>query len=89
MLMLLDEGGERLIEGGGELEGRAAFLDLSMSGRWGGVISGDRVQATYDPCACGQKGPSIADTIVRYSELPGGDKITCSGTIDAYVRGVA
>ena len=24
-----------------------------------------------------------------YSDLPGGDKITCSGTIDAYVRGVA
>lgn len=93
MLLLLDEGGEHLIDGagedGGELEGRAAFLDLSMSGRWGGVISGDRVHATFGPCACGQKGPSIADDIVRYSELPGGDKITCSGTIDAYVRGVA
>lgn len=89
MLLLLDESGERLIEGRGEMEGRAAFLDLSMTGRWGGVISGDRIHASYEPCACGQKGPNIADDIVRYAELPGGDKITCAGTIDAYVRGVA
>lgn len=88
MLLLLDETGEQIIGGNGEMEGRAAFLDLSMQGRWGGVISGDKIHASFEPCACGQKGPNIADDVVRYSELPGGDKITCSGTIDAYVRGV-
>jgi len=90
MLLLLDESGEHLIEPtGGELEGRAAFFDLSLDGRWGGLISGDKVRATYEPCACGHRSPSIADHIMRYADLAGGDKIACAGTIDAYVRGVS
>lgn len=32
--------------------------------------------------------PSIRDDIVRYADLAGGDKITCTGTVDAYVRGI-
>ena len=40
-------------------------------------------------CACGHEGPTVGTEIVRYSDLPGGDKITCAGTIDAYVRGAA
>ena len=61
MLLLLDESGENLIEPtkSGELEGRAAFFDLSLDGRWGGVISGDKIRATWAPCACGNRSPSV------------------------------
>ncbi len=72
-----------------EIEGRAAFLDLALEGRWGGVISGDKIQIRLGVCDCGRRGPTIRDNITRYADLPGGDKISCSGTIDAYVRGVA
>lgn len=91
ILLLLDESGENLIEppaGGGEIEGRAGFVDLSLQGRWGGVISGDKVRATWDPCACGNRSPSVHQDISRYADTAAGDKIACSGTIDAYVRGV-
>jgi hypothetical protein len=90
VLLLLDESGEHLIEqpASGEVEGRAAFFDLSLDGRWGGVISGDKVRATWEPCACGNRSPSIHEDIQRYADTAGGDKIACSGTIDAYVRGV-
>jgi hypothetical protein len=91
MLLLLDESGEQLIEPPkhGEVAGRAAYFDLSLDGRWGGLISGDKIRATWEPCACGNRSPSIADDIQRYADMAGGDKIACSGTIDAYVRGVA
>jgi hypothetical protein len=73
----------------GEYEGRAAFFDLSLDGRWGGVISGDKISIDFSPCTCGAKGPSIRDNVMRYSDLEGDDKIGCAGTVDAYVRGVA
>jgi hypothetical protein len=90
MLLLLDESGENLIPipKSGEVEGRAAFFDLSMEGRWGGVISGDKIRVTWEPCGCGNASPSIHDDIQRYADMASGDKIACSGTIDAYVRGV-
>jgi hypothetical protein len=89
MLLLLDESGENLIEPTtDEVEGRAAFYDMSMDGRWGGVISGDKVSATWAPCACGNRGPSVDQDIKRYADTANGDKIACAGTIDAYVRGV-
>ncbi len=72
-----------------EYEGRAAFFDLSIDGRWGGVISGDRVNIQFKPCACGHRGPTIRDDIARYADLEGDDKIGCAGTVDAYVRGVS
>lgn len=75
--------------GEGEIEGRAAFFDLSMDGRWGGVISGDRIQIDFSPCACGNGSPSIRDSVVRYADLEGDDKIGCAGTVDAYVRGLS
>jgi hypothetical protein len=89
MLLLLDESGEHLIEPDmtGEVEGRAAFFDLSMDGRWGGVISGDKIRATWAKCACGRGSPSVNENIQRYADTAGGDKIACAGTIDAYVRG--
>jgi len=90
MLLLLDESGDNLIEPtmSGELEGRAAFFDLSLDGRWGGVISGDKIRATWAPCACGNRSPSVHEDIQRYADMASGDKIACAGTIDAYVRGV-
>ena len=85
----LDEPGETLLDiGRGPVQGRAAFFDLSLDCRWGGVISGDRVTMDFGRCGCGHQGPTIADDITRYADL-GGDKISCSGTIDAYVRGEA
>jgi hypothetical protein len=90
MLLLLDESGDHLIEptASGELEGRAAFFDLSLDGRWGGVISGDKIRATWERCACGNRSPSVGEDIQRYADMASGDKIACAGTIDAYVRGV-
>ncbi|ADP79536.1 hypothetical protein [Pseudofrankia inefficax] len=86
----LDEPGEQLLDTtGGEIQARAAFLDLSLDGRWGGIISGDRISIDVRSCACGHQGPTIGPEIVRFSDLASGDKITCAGTIDAYVRGVA
>ena len=79
----------------GETEGRAAFFDLSLDGRWGGVITGDKIAIDFGPCKCGSAGPSIRDNIARFADLVGpdgsggDDKIGCAGTVDAYVRGVA
>ncbi len=90
--MILNKEGDALLPfdiNGGEVEGRAAFFDLSLDGRWGGVITGDKISLDYSPCACGNKGPSIRDNITRFADLEGDDKIGCAGTIDAYVRGVA
>jgi hypothetical protein len=91
MLLPLDESGEALVEppASGEFEARAAFFDLSLEGRWGGVISGDKISVSYDTCACGNRSPSVGEDIQRYADTAGGDKIACAGTIDAYVRGVA
>ena len=86
----LNKHGDALVpSGAGKTEGRAAFFDLSIDGRWGGIITGDRIEVDFGPCACGAHTPSIRDNIVRYSDLTGDDKIACSGTIDAYVRGLA
>jgi len=90
IMLPLDVSGERLLDpGDGEIEARAAFFDTSIEGRWGGVISGDRITVSFDRCQCGHQGPTVGRDIARYSDLPGGDKITCAGGIDAYVRGVA
>ncbi|MCW1428947.1 hypothetical protein [Novosphingobium sp. JCM 18896] len=88
--LILDKSGDNLLPiAEGEYEGRAAFFDLSIDGRWGGVISGDKVSIDFSPCACGAKSPSIRDSIVRYADLEGDDKIGCAGTVDAYVRGLS
>jgi len=90
MLLLLDQTGDKLLPvSKDEMEGRAAYFDLSVEGRWGGIITGDKVSVIYGKCACGHEGPSIAREIVRYADLPGGDKISCAGTIEAYIRGAA
>jgi hypothetical protein len=64
-----------------------AALDLTVAGRWGGVISGDQVTFQFGECACGRRSPAVM-AITRYSDLPeGDDKLSCAGTIDSYVRG--
>ncbi|HUD28435.1 MAG TPA: hypothetical protein VMQ93_06150 [Novosphingobium sp.] len=88
-LPLNENGDELLPTDRGPIEARAAFFDLSMDGRWGGVISGDRIEVDFGPCGCGHASPSIADTITRYADLKGDDKIGCAGTVDAYVRGLS
>lgn len=89
LLLPLDEPGEKLVDTfSGPVQARGAFFDLSLEGRWGGVISGDRIDADFGECHCGHQGPTVGPDITRYADL-GGDKITCSGTIDAYVRGEA
>lgn len=88
--LILDKSGDALLPiQDGEYEGRAAFFDLSLDGRWGGVISGDRVSIDFNPCACGARSPSIRDDVARYADLEGDDKIGCAGTVDAYVRGMS
>jgi hypothetical protein len=90
IMLPLDTGGEQLLDAdGGEIDARAAFFDTSIEGRWGGVISGDKVRVSFAKCQCGHQGPTVGRDIARYADLPGGDKINCAGSIDAYVRGVA
>jgi hypothetical protein len=87
--LLLNWGGDGLQEpSSGVVEGRFGFVDLTYQGRWGGLISGDKVQLDFSPrCQCGRSGPTILDTISRFSAT-NDDNIGCAGTIDAYARGV-
>lgn len=88
ILFVLDKHGESLAPvSDGQVEGRAAFFDLTVDGRWGGTISGDKIRADLGACPCGRPGITVFDDITRYSDLPDDDKITCAGTMDAYVRG--
>lgn len=87
-LLVLDKEGKALAPvSDGQVEGRAAYFDLTVDGRWGGTISGDKILADLGTCPCGRPGPTVFHEITRYSDLPDGDKITCAGTVDAYVRG--
>jgi hypothetical protein len=87
-LFVLDKDGETLAPiSDGQVEGRAAFFDFTVDGRWGGTMSGDKVLAEFGTCRCGRLGPTILDEISRFSDVADGDKITCAGTMDAYVRG--
>ncbi|MGW0040202.1 hypothetical protein [Rhodococcus sp. NPDC003348] len=87
-LFVLDKEGESLApEVDGLIQGRAAFFDTTVDGRWGGTISGDRITVDTGACPCGRTGDTVLPDIVRYSDLADDDKITCAGTMDAYVRG--
>ena len=80
VLLLLDKNGNALVEKAGEIvEGRGGFFDLSREGRWGGIITGDKLQVNFSPvCACGRPGPAILDTVDRYTDV-GSDKVDCAG----------
>ncbi|MET7688969.1 hypothetical protein ABZT06_13510 [Streptomyces sp. NPDC005483] len=87
--LVLDQQGETLLNPEhGVVEGRFAFLDVSLEGRWGGLISGDRVFVDFSACGCGRPGPAVLPDIQRYGDLGGDDKITCAATLDSYVRGM-
>jgi hypothetical protein len=90
--LLLDQAGERLLGPSdgedGVVEGRFGFPDLAYEGRWGGLISGDKVRIDFSStCSCGRPGPTILDTITRFTQAGQDDHIGCAGTIDAYIRG--
>jgi hypothetical protein len=88
VLLVLDEPGEQLAPvSDGQVEGRAAYFDFTVDARWGGIISGDKIRAELDGCPCGKPGTTVFPDIVRFANLTDGDKITCAGTMDAYVRG--
>ena len=58
-----------------------------MRGRWGGIISGDKVQVEFGSGLEGVKTP-VVHAIARYADLEEGeDKLSCAGSIDSYVRG--
>jgi hypothetical protein len=85
--LVLDDSGEKLLEPRGKVTGRMALFDVSIEGRWGGIVSGDRVVMDYEPSPSGRAVPAVTE-IARYSDLEGGDdKLTCAGTIDSFVRG--
>lgn len=90
--LFLDEPGEKLVArptDGGVVTARFGFLDLLNEGRWGGLITGDKVQVDFAPtCGCGRPGPVILDTITRWAAPGEDDHIGCAGTIDAYIKGV-
>ena len=92
--LVSDDRGERLLtpaadaDAQGHATGRFAFLDLLYEGRWGGIVSGDKVTIDFNErCPCGRHGPTLLDTIARYAESGPDDAIGCAGTIDAYIRG--
>jgi len=90
--LVLDQAGERLLTvadaSGGLAEGRFGLLDLGFEGRWGGLISGDKVTVDFAPrCACGRPGPTLLDNITRWAQTGEDDHIGCAGTIDNYIRG--
>lgn len=89
VLLVLNKDGDALAEeSDGQVEGRAAFVDTTVDGRWGGTISGDKITVDLGRCPCGRPGETVLPNIVRYSDLGDDDKITCAGTMDAYVRGL-
>lgn len=88
--LILDKEGEKLInQPEGIVEGRFAFFDALTEARWGGVITGDKVEVDFSRCPCGRDSPSVL-SVMRYTDLPGGgdeDKLSCAGTMASYVRG--
>ena len=91
--LILDQTGERLLTEAdavnGVVVGRFGFVDLIYEGRWGGVITGDKVTMDLtSPCVCGRYGPTLQDNITRWAQPGEDDHIGCAGTIDSYVRGV-
>jgi hypothetical protein len=86
--LMLSGDGDQLLPREGRVEGRFGFVDLLFEGRWGGVISGDKLTMDFsDHCPCGRRGPTILEPITRYAPPGQDDHIGCAGTIDAYIRG--
>ena len=88
--LVLDKAGERLLnpdDGKGVVEGRFAFIDLLVEGRWGGIITGDKVTVDFSAGRDNLQ-TAIVREIARYQDLEEGeDKLSCAGTMEEYVRG--
>ncbi|GIX30197.1 MAG: hypothetical protein KatS3mg124_0669 [Porticoccaceae bacterium] len=84
VVFLLDRDSGRPLPRRGEQTGRGAFFDLTNRGTWGGIVTGDRLTVSWEPCPCGRTTPHAARDIRRFSELEGGDdKITCAASPQA------
>lgn len=68
--------------------GRLAFFDVTLTGTWGGVITGDEVEVDFEgECPCGRTTLHASSKIERYSEKRGGtDKISCAATPEAHAE---
>jgi hypothetical protein len=51
--------------------GRSGFMDLMPQSYWGGVISADSVEMSWDPCPCGRASVHIGPVITRIAEEGG------------------
>ncbi len=85
---VLNDVGDAMLPREGQVEGRFGFIDLAIEGRWGGIISGDKLTMDFSgSCPCGRRGPTILEPIARHAPPGQDDHIGCAGTIDAYLRG--
>jgi hypothetical protein len=68
--------------------GRFAFFDVTLTGTWGGLITGDEVEVDFEgECPCGRTTLHTSTKIERYSEKQGGvDKISCAATPQAHAE---
>ncbi|MCB2080194.1 MAG: hypothetical protein KDE55_21165, partial [Novosphingobium sp.] len=80
-VLLLDPETGQPLPRKGEQVGRAAFFDMTQDGAWGGIVTGDRISASFDPCPCGRSTLHLGKKIQRFSEFTGeDDKLTCAAT---------
>ncbi|MGF6967270.1 hypothetical protein OKW43_004298 [Paraburkholderia sp. WC7.3g] len=88
MPVLFDGSGVNLVDtSSGEATGRFSFLDMGQEGRWGGMISSDKVTMNFSGnCPCGRHSAYMKPEISRFHNVGEEDKIGCAGTIDSYVR---
>jgi hypothetical protein len=86
--LVLGKNGEQLAQENESItEGRMAFFDFAVRGRWGGVVTGDKVKLHTDMCVCGRRSSSISE-VGRYADIAESEeKLTCAGTMEAYARG--
>jgi hypothetical protein len=87
--LILDKTATKLLSSPGEtVAGRYACLDLTVDGRWGGIVSGDHVVAHFGICPCGLGNAPQISSVERYIDLPeGDDKLSCAGTIESDLGG--
>jgi hypothetical protein len=58
----------------GVQRGRSGFFDLIPQSYWGGVLTADSVEISWDPCACGRASAHMGSAIGRIAENAGGDR---------------
>jgi hypothetical protein len=65
---VLDPASGGLLPREGVQRGRAAFFDLMPQSYWGGVITADYVEMSWQLCACGRQTPHISEDIGRIAD---------------------